>query len=253
MPFSYAFSLFSFYFSWLSHWFWWVRSWCYLVNLVSVYLSWASYCCCCLRAYYSRVWSYLHWVSCLFSAFSYSFCFVSSSHWLLNEIKSSLSYLNFFSISYFSVANCSFSCFDWFSNSIWNCFCSVSYLLAFVVNLPLCISYLCFDEDLPIGLRGLSSSSLKDLNLAAGFSASSLDLKTLLVFLYCYCLRAVIWAYCSRIVFYNYWIFAVLFIISTLNCSRGYFKDVHSFFFAASSSSINLLVCDNESICYFCL
>jgi hypothetical protein len=84
-------------------------------------------------------------------------------------------------------------------------------MLAFAVNLPLCKSYLCFDEDLPIrrGL-GLSSSSLKDLNLAAGFSASSLDLKTLLVFLYCYSLRAVIWAYCSRIVFYNYWIFSIL-------------------------------------------
>jgi hypothetical protein len=83
------------------------------------------------------------------------------------------------------------------------------YLLALLVNLPLSISYLCLDEDLP-ARRGLSSSSLKDLNLVVDFSDSSLGLKTLPAFLYCYCLRAVIWAYCSPMFFSNYWIIMFL-------------------------------------------
>ncbi len=120
-----------------------------------------------------------------------------------------------------SLANRSLIWFDCFSNSVWNCFCSCSvfYLIfnscsvivigafssfALLKNLAFSISCFCLDVDLPSVRLGLSSSSLKDLNRVLGFSASSLGLKTLPVFLCCYCLRAVIWAYCSRMFFSNY-------------------------------------------------
>ncbi len=214
----------SFYLSWVSHWFCWVRSWCYWVNLVSFYLSWASSDC--LRVSYCWVSSYFPWVKTLFSWVSFYFYFVSSSHWLLNSIKSSFRYPNFFSIYNFSLANCS-NCFACFPNSIWNCLCSCSVfyfifnscsaieidasslvVLAIPVNPRLCISF-GLDTVLPVR-RGLSSSSLEDLNRVPGFSDSSLGLKTLPVFLYCYFLRAVIWAYFSQMFFSNYWIFIVL-------------------------------------------
>ncbi len=148
------------------------------------------------------------------------------SYWLFKSAKSLLSWTKVASLTYFSLANCSFNFVDDFSNTIWNYFCSfyvfylifnscsateidASYLVALVVNLPLTISGFGLDTVLP-ARRGLSSSSFKDLNLVLGFSGSSLGLKTLLVFLYCYCLRTVIWAYCYWMDFSNYLICIVL-------------------------------------------